>query len=286
MKIVVHGGAGKIPIEDQPDRKAVIDEAAEVGLAEDAPLEAVLAAIEVLEDDPLFNAGYGGNLQLDGEVRLDAAVMKDDLSAGGVINVEQVKHPTAVARKVMEDSPHVLLQCEGATEFADQFGMTTTEDLKSSKASERWEEISAEVHGLPYAEKLAKLAEMIEGHDTVGAVAWDGENMAAGTSTGGLRYQMFGRVGDSPIIGSGVYCNEYAAVSTTGMGEAIIRVNLARELVYHVERGESPQDGAEKSIERLKASTNSQAGVIAIDRQGRVGSAYNTRDMQYSVKET
>ncbi|MFW6048753.1 MAG: isoaspartyl peptidase/L-asparaginase family protein [Candidatus Bipolaricaulota bacterium] len=285
MKITVHGGAGKIPEEDQPERKRVIEEAAAAGLAEESPLDAVIAAVKLLEENPLFNAGYGGSLQMDGQVRLDAAVMKDDLSSGGVINVERVKHPIAAARRVMEDSPHVLLGCRGATEFADQFGLTTSEDLNSPRATERWEEASANVDGLGYAEKLARLEELIAGHDTVGAVAWDGGKMAAGTSTGGLRYQMFGRVGDSPIVGSGLYCNEYGAVSATGTGEAIIKVNLARELVYHVENGKSPQRGAEESIQRLEESTNSQAGVIAIDREGRVGAAYNTRDMQYSVKE-
>jgi len=285
MKIVVHGGAGKIPKEFQPERQKTLDEAAEVGVNEKTAIDAVIESVKILENNPLFNAGYGGSLQLDGEVRLDAAVMKDDLSAGGVINIEKVKHPIVTAKKVINDTPHVLLQCRGATEFAEHYNHTTQEDLRSERALKKWQKIVAETESLEYSEKLNKLAELAEGHDTVGAVAWDGNHLAAATSTGGIKTQMYGRVGDSPIIGSGLYCNKIGAASTTGIGEAIIKVNLARELIYHLERGDKPQSGTDESINRLAKSTGSHAGIIAIDNKGRVGASHNTRDMQYSVLE-
>lgn len=284
MRIVVHGGAGKIPEESKTECQKTLDQAAEVGLKQDEPLDAVVEAVKVLEEHPLFNAGYGGSLQLDGEVRLDAAVMRDDLSAGGVINIEKVKHPIVVAERVMDDTPHVLLQCRGATEFAESYNLTTDEELKSSRSLEKWEDLVEEVDSLQYRDKIARLTELMEGHDTVGAVVQDKDKLAAGTSTGGVSTQMFGRVGDSSIIGSGLYCNQYGAVSTTGLGEAIIKVNLARELIYYLRQGESPQTSAEKSIDRLAELTNSQAGVIAIDNTGNVGSYYNTRDTQTAVR--
>ncbi|MFW6190710.1 MAG: isoaspartyl peptidase/L-asparaginase, partial [Candidatus Bipolaricaulota bacterium] len=108
MIIVVHGGAGKIPPEDKKERKTVLQEAAEAGLKEEAPLDAVEQAIRRLEDFPLFNAGYGGSFQLDGEVRLDAAITRSDLSAGGVINVADLRHPISLAEVVREKTPHVL----------------------------------------------------------------------------------------------------------------------------------------------------------------------------------
>ncbi|MCF7890708.1 isoaspartyl peptidase/L-asparaginase [Candidatus Bipolaricaulota bacterium] len=285
MIIIVHGGAGKIPEEDLEDRKSVLTEAATQGLEKDDPLKAVEKAVRILENDPLFNAGYGGSLQLDGKARLDAAIMRSDLSAGGVINVEGIKNPITLANGVRRKTPHVLLQGEGALELARNLDLEMADETRSPKARKKWEDLMNDLSGLSYLEKLEKLAESKEGHDTVGAVALEGEVLAAGTSTGGVSTQMKGRVGDSPIIGSGLYCNEHGAVSTTGIGEAIIKVNLARELVYRIEGGLNVQEAAETAISRLDRSTGSRAGLIVLDSKGEVGTAYNTRDMQYVVKE-
>ena len=284
MIIAVHGGAGKIPRDDMEERSSVLEEAAVRGCREDHPINAVEQAVKVLEDNPLFNAGFGGSLQLDGRVRLDAAIMMSDLSSGGVINVEGIKNPISLANAVRERTPHELLQGEGASELGVNLGLETGKDMKSDRAREKWEDLVEEISGLDYFEKLKKLEELIEGNDTVGAVALEDGILAAGTSTGGLRTQMKGRVGDSPVIGSGLYCNEYGAVSTTGVGEAIIRVTLARELVYQLENGIEVQEAAESAINRLKESTGSHAGLIALDAEGNAGAAYNTRDMQYVVR--
>ncbi len=285
MLIALHGGAGRIPSEEKEERAATLEEAADRGATRADPLKAVEAAVRILEENHLLNAGYGASLQLDGNPRLDAAIMRSDLSAGGVINVERIKHPISLANTVRKETPHVLLQGEGASELGRNYGLEPAEEMKTPKARERWEEINEKLAGLPYQEKLSRLGKLAEGSDTVGAVALADGVLAAATSTGGIRNQMKGRVGDSPIIGSGLYCNRQGAVSTTGIGEAIIKVNLAREAIYGLENGLQVQTAGERAISRLEDSTGSRAGLIALDNQGEVGAAYNTRDMQYVVKE-
>lgn len=287
MIIVVHGGAGKIPPDDQDRRQEVLEESASIGAKEEKPLEAVESAIRRLEDFPLFNAGYGGSFQLDGEVRLDAAIARSDLSAGGVINVENTRHPITLAEIVRERTHHILLQGEGAQELAEGLDLDLQDDTKSQRARNKWEELTEKLSDLSYPDKLEKLKQISDGNDTVGAVARaDDGTMAAGTSTGGVRTQMKGRVGDSPIIGSGLYCNEIGAVSTTGIGEAIIKVNLARELIYRIESGKGVKKAADEAITKLEESTGSRAGLIALDSEGEVGTAHNTRNMQYAVRRS
>jgi isoaspartyl peptidase/L-asparaginase-like protein (Ntn-hydrolase superfamily) len=285
MIIVVHGGAGKIPAEDKEERRAALDEAAVCGLEEESPIGAVEKAVQLLENDPLFNAGYGGSLQLDGKVRLDAAIMRSDLSAGGVINVEGIKNPISLANAVRQRTPHVLLQGEGAIELGRNLNLDRAEETRSPGAKRKWEKLMEKLADLTFLEQVDRLAELKEGSDTVGAVALDKGVLAAGTSTGGIKTQMVGRVGDSPIIGSGLYCNDHGAVSTTGIGEAIIKVNLARELVHQLEQGRDVRSAAENAISRLEEETESRAGLIALDSSGEVGAAHNTRDMQYAVKK-
>ncbi|MBS3787768.1 isoaspartyl peptidase/L-asparaginase [Candidatus Bipolaricaulota bacterium] len=285
MKIIVHGGAGKIPEEDLEDRRSGLTEAAKRGLEEDNPIKAVEEAVRTLESDSLFNAGFGGSLQLDGKVRCDAAIMRSDLSSGGVINVEGIKSPITLANAVRERTPHVLLQGEGALDLGKNLNLEMADETRSPDASKKWGDLVDDLSGLSYIEKLEELTKLKEGKDTVGAVALEGEVLAAGTSTGGVKAQMKGRVGDSPIIGSGLYCNEHGAVSTTGIGEAIIKVNLARELVHGLERGLKVQMAADRAISRLEKETESRAGLIALDSSGEVGATYNTRDMQYVIKK-
>lgn len=285
MKIIVHGGAGKIPEADKEERKSVLERAAEQGIKEERPLAGVEAAIRILEGFPLFNAGFGGSFQLDGEVRLDAAVAKSDLSTGGVINVEGVQHPITLANSVRKRTPHALLQGEGAVELARNLELDVFGKTKSKRDRENWEEISEKLSGLSYPEELEKLKQLSSGQDTVGAVAASSSGeLAAGTSTGGVRNQMKGRVGDSPILGAGLYCNETGGVSTTGKGEAIIKVNLARELVHQLENGADLDSAANSAIEKLEDLTGSRAGLISLDSSSNSAAAYNTRDMQYVVR--
>lgn len=281
-KIIVHGGAGSVPPEVESARGPILEEAARAGLAALAggPERAVEAAINILEDSELFNAGYGGAIQLDGEVRLDASIMNSHLECGGVVSLPGIKHAISVALLVMQESPHVLLSGEGALRFAEEFGFAR-EDLRSPRALARLRELQAELAGLSYRERLARLRAQLKFQPTgtVGAVALVEDQLAAGTSTGGRYTMLPGRVGDTPLIGAGTYCNEYGGASATGAGEDIIRVNLAREVVRSIEQGAHPQEAAERGIALLARRTGSGGGVIALDRFGNHGAAFNTEQM-------
>ena len=287
-KLIVHGGAGTVPPEVRERREPLLEEAARAGLAalDRGPERAVEAAINVLEDSELFNAGYGGAIQLDGVVRLDASIMNSHLECGGVISLPQVKHAISVALLVMWESPHVLLSGEEALRFAEEFGFAK-EDLRSPRALEQLRRLREELAGLSYREQLARLRQHLRGRctGTVGAIALRDGELAAGTSTGGRWTMLPGRVGDTPIIGAGTYCNEYGGASATGAGEEIIRVALAREAVRWLEQGAHPQEAAERGIAMLADRTGAEAGVIVLDRFGNHGVAYNTEQMGYTVLE-
>jgi len=287
-KLIVHGGAGTVPPEVRREREPILEEAAGAGLAALAagPERAVEAAINVLEDSELFNAGYGGAIQLDGEVRLDASIMNSELECGGVISLPGIKHAISVALLVMRESPHVLLSGAGALRFAEEFGFQQ-EDLRSPRALERLERLREEMAGLDYRQRLQRLRERLKLRcgGTVGAVAVQDGRLAAGTSTGGRYTMLPGRVGDTPLIGAGTYCNEYGGASATGAGEDIIRVGLAREVIRWLEQGAHPQEAAERGIAMLARRTGSAAGVIVLDRFGNHGVAYNTKGMSYTVVE-
>ena len=288
IKIIVHGGAGRIPAEIERQRQPILEEAAQAGLkaAREGPERAVEAAVNVLEDSELFNAGYGGAIQLDGVVRLDASIMNSALECGGVIALEGIKHAISVALLVMRESPHVLLAGEGAFRFAREFGFVQ-EDLRSPRALERLRRLQEELVGLDYRDQLRVLREKLrpECGGTVGAVALVDGRLAAGTSTGGRYTTLPGRVGDTPIIGAGTYCNEHGGASATGAGEDIIRVALAREVVRLIEEGKHPQEAAEQAIKTFAERTGSEAGVIALDKFGNHGVAFNTPQMGYAVAE-
>lgn len=262
--IIVHGGAGRGSTERREARLAGCSEAALAGWkvvqAGGPALDAVEAAVAVLEDDPLFNAGTGSSLNRDGEVEMDAAVMSGTLQAGAVAAVSGIRNPIRVARKVLEDGRHVLLVGPGACDFARQVGISPVppDSLVTPGQRERWE----------------------ESHGTVGCVAVDREGrMAAGTSTGGTMGKLPGRVGDSPLIGCGTYANPAGAASCTGEGEAIIKVLLARTSVDLLDSGAGPTEAASQAVSRLARETGGQAGVILVDRLGAVGYAHNAEEM-------
>jgi isoaspartyl peptidase/L-asparaginase-like protein (Ntn-hydrolase superfamily) len=291
--IIVHGGAGHIPVADRPKRQEILNQAAEAGLAalRDGPLLAVERAINLLEDSDLFNAGRGGAMRLNGEVSLDASVMTSDLRCGAVASMRGICHAISIARLVMEETPYVLLVGRAANELALQYGFQL-EDLRTDRNIRRWLTARETLAPLSYKEQLQLLrrvgrvgegASNGEPHGTVGAVAWaDDERLAAGTSTGGVASPVMheGRVGDTPVIGAGTYCNVCGGASATGVGEAIVRATLTREVVRLIESGAHPQEAAEKAIAQFAQQTGSEAGVIALDRQGHHGIAFNTETMQ------
>ncbi len=280
MNVIVHGGAGGEPDEPTP-RQGVLDEAAQVGGEAETVVDAVEAAVHVLESSPRFNAGVGGAVQSDGVVRTDAGIMTSDREAGAACSMPGVEHAVSAARVVMEETPHVLVSGEHAVDLAADFGVETDVDLWTEKSRERWAEYDTP-DGSP-SEHLDWLREKFGGSDTVGAVAYDGEQFAAATSTGGRWLALAGRVGDVPQIGSGFYAAPAGAASSTGAGEDIAKSTLTRRAVRHLESGYDAQEAADRAIEEFAELTGSVAGVIVLDRDGNTGSAFNTDAMQTAV---
>lgn len=301
MQVIVHGGAGGEPDEPEP-RQDVLDEAAENGVMAETPLDAVEAAIHVLESSPRFNAGVGGAVQSDGDIRTDAGVMTSDLDAGAACSMPGVEHAVSAARVVMEATPHVLVSGRSAVGLAEDFGVEVDRDLWSDRTRERWAD--EEVPDGPPSDHLSWLTERFgrtdpggreseekdntggagdeHDHDTVGAVASDGETFAAATSTGGRWLALAGRVGDVPQIGSGFYATPAGGASATGAGEDIAKVTLTRRAVGHLQTGHDAQRAADLAIEEFAELTGSDAGVIVLDDEG-TGAAFNTDAMQTSI---
>jgi len=298
MRVIVHGGAGGVPDDPEP-RQAVLDEAAATGAESATPLDAVEAAVGVLESDPRFNAGVGGAVQSDGVVRTDAGVMTSDREIGAACSMPGVEHAASVARVVRSETPHVFVSGEHAVDLAAEFGVETGVDLLTDEKRERYE-AEEPPRGGP-REHLDWLAarfgsgddqagetsgkNVAPDHDTVGAVATDGETFAAVTSTAGRSFALAGRVGDVPQVGSGFFCTEAGGASATGAGEDIARVTLSRRAVGHLEDGLGAQAAADRVIAEFEEKTGSGAGVIVLGDDA-AGSAFNTDEMQTSVADT
>ena len=263
--IIVHGGAGEIDAASVAARLAGCRAAAETGYAvlkkNGRALDAVQAAVVELENNPLFNAGTGSTLNRDGKVETDAAMMDGaTLKAGAVAAVSGIRNPVKLARKVMEASNHILLTGEGAYQFAEQHSIETCDPEALVVPAQRthWD----------------------KEHGTVGAVALDAHGqLAAATSTGGVFDKLPGRVGDTPLIGCGTYANEHAAASCTGLGEDIMRVTLARHATYLVEQGLEAATAAHHAIAYFSGKTRGEAGLILVERGGRIGFARNSTNM-------
>jgi L-asparaginase / beta-aspartyl-peptidase len=284
--IIVHGGAWNIPQALQSAHVAGCRAAAEAGWAVLAgggsALAAVEAAIRIMEDDPVFDAGRGSHLNRDGEVELDAGIMDGrTLDAGAVAAVRRIANPIILARHVMTGSQHVLLVGSGAERFAQEIGTSLCDPAYLVVERERtaWEQRCAS-EGLPGAEFWPN------GGDTVGAVAVDGEgNLAAGNSTGGTSFKLPGRVGDTPIIGSGLYAdNQMGAAACTGWGEQIMKTMLAKAAVDHIAWLSDPAAAAKVAIAYFEHRIGGLGGVICAAPDGRVGWAHSTPCMPHAYR--
>ena len=288
--LLVHGGAWAIPAAMREAHEAGVRHALTHGyalLAQGASaLEAVTAAISILEDDETFDAGRGSFLTRDGRVQLDALLMDGEtLRAGGVACVERLRNPIQAARLVLEKSPHVYFVGEGAEAFAAEHGVALIDnrELVVPREEANLREAQARQQaGLP---DTTFAGDRLVSHDTVGAVALDcNGNLAAGTSTGGTLNKAPGRVGDSSLIGCGCYAdNASAAVSLTGWGEPIMKLVLGKWAVDRVAAQTAPQQAAEQAIGYLFQRLNGHGGMILLDRQGRYGIAHNTPGMAWGV---
>ena len=252
-------------------------------------VDAVEAAVAVMEDDETFDAGRGSFLTNDGRVQMDALVMNGgNLRAGGVACVERLKNPIRAARLVLDKSPHVYFVGTGAERFARQHGMALCDnmDLVIPREQQRlFKAQEAELAGLP-DETFSGAAKM-DSHDTVGAVALDANgDLAAATSTGGTLNKAPGRVGDSSLIGCGCYAdNLSAAVSLTGWGEPIMKLVLGKWAVDRVAAGVTPEDAAREAIAYLFNRLGGHGGIILLGPDGRIGLAHNTPRMAWGIAD-
>ncbi|SEW21377.1 isoaspartyl peptidase/L-asparaginase [Natrinema salifodinae] len=317
MQVLVHGGAGSDP-DDPTTRRDRLETAADAGAEESYPVDAVETAVRVLESDPLFNAGVGSAVQSNGEIRSDAGLMTSDRAVGAACSMPGVEHAVSVARLVMTETPHGFVSGDHAVELAEAYGIETEVDLWTDRTREKWADLDVPTgdradelawvrdrfgrtdpggregdaengDDAERADEVDARSEAIDDpgrdHDTVGAVAFDGDRLAAATSTGGRWLALAGRVGDVPQVGAGFYCSPAAAVSATGAGEDIARTTLARRAARHVERGRDAETAATLAIEEFAELTGSTAGVIVLDARGTLGSAYNSAAMQTARSE-
>ena len=278
--IAVHGGSGNISPGNIPEdfRKEYIDvlsRALDTGFlilqSGAGSLDAVEAAIRIMEDSPLFNAGKGAVFTHEGKNELDASIMDGSmLNAGAVASVSDIRNPISAARKVMEQSEHVMLVGAGASRFAREQGLEIV-DSSYFYTERRWRSLQ---------QQLKKKAP--EKYSTVGCVALDKNgNLAAGTSTGGMSNKMFGRVGDTPIIGAGNYANnKTCAVSATGHGEFFIRYTVTHDISALMEYKNLPlAEAARKVIHEKLEPAGGKGGIIAVDNKGNVVMDFNTSGM-------
>jgi L-asparaginase / beta-aspartyl-peptidase len=300
--LVVHGGAWAMPDDMVEAHLHGVRNALAAGwrvlASGGSALDAVEEAVVVMEDDETFDAGRGSFLNRDGKVQLDALIMEGaTLRAGGVGCVERLRNPVRAARKILSESPHVYFVAEGAERFAAEHGITLcrNEDLIIPREVERLREYQAaekiSTSGAKNAREMGRppgseLFAPTISHDTVGAVALDGAgNIAAATSTGGTLNKAPGRLGDSSLIGCGCYAdNQSAAASTTGWGEPIMKLVLAKWAADRVLAGNFPDWAAKESMNYLKQRVNGHGGIILLDNKGRFGIAHNTPRMAWAFK--
>jgi len=284
IALIVHGGAGDISGDAIVSHREGARKAAQVGwkILRDggSAIDAVEASIIVMEDDPAFDAGYGSYLNRAGQVETDASFMNGQtLDVGAVAGVQHIKNPIRLARRVME-SEHTFLIGRGAEMFAEEIGMSLIDnkELYTPEQIVTWKESSQN----PPTPKSPHYAPAHGG--TVGCVAVDRNgNIAAGTSTGGMQFKRVGRVGDSPLIGCGTYAdNLLGGASATGWGEMITRVVLTKHAVDLLANNRHPNDVAQQAIEMMARRVGGTGGIIMIDRDGRIGLAFNTPRMAWA----
>jgi beta-aspartyl-peptidase (threonine type) len=300
IALIVHGGAWAIPDDQVEPHQAGCRAALSAGWkllrGGGSALDACEAAVRVMEDDPIFDAGIGSVLTSAGTVELDAALMDGrTLRYGAVANLQHIRNPISLARKVLA-GPATMLVAEGAEQFALASGIALIENSTLIVDRERalWEEWKAgraAATSDQYSDPLladaeaTSVAAAIGGHDTVGAIALDHTgNLVAANSTGGTPFKLPGRVGDTPMVGCGLYADaQVGAVVCTGWGESIVRVAMARRAVELLERGYAPQSAAESVIRTLARQVpGGSGGCVIITPSAQVGMAWNTRRMAYA----
>lgn len=295
--VIVHGGAGDIPDSRNQGKHTGAIRAVRIGynklLETNSVLDAVEAAVKDLENDENFNAGYGAILNWDGNVELEASIMEGkNLNAGCVSLLKDIRHPISVARRVMDSTVHTFLGGDGAMKFAREQNFEILEppgQLVTQHAINALENFKKDVEsGSVLAGRTEIGDQKTYGEPgTVGAVAIDAEgNIAVATSTGGITGKLAGRIGDTPLLGSGTYAdNRYGGVSTTGHGETIMRYSVAHDILMRINHcGISAQSATEKSLQDMTDKLQNTAGAITIDAKGDVGIYFTSLKMSWAYK--
>ncbi len=291
-RIVVHGGAGFWRRDIKLGREGV-QKAASAGskvlATGGCALDAVETAVSVMEDDPIFNAGKGSALTYVGTVEMDAAIMDGrDLSAGAVALIRNTKNPVHLARIVMENTDHVLLAGKTAEKLGRAYCLPTANPITAKRrkafAEMKRNPIKGRLEWLKRSPRLIREHPEILGHDTVGAVAVDrGGNFASAASTGGMAMKLPGRIGDTPLIGAGLYSDNQAGTATaTGWGEIAVKLALSRTTCLMMGEGLSATRAAEACVRMASTRLHGHAGVIAIDRTGKMAAVHNTAYMPWA----
>lgn len=291
IALIAHGGAGTWKPgsdgEAVAGMKAAVEKGRAILVAGGSALDAVCATVVALEDNPIFNAGTGAVLNFDGFCELDACVMESRAArAGAVCALRRVKNPILVARKVMEETDHVMLAGEGALRFARVMGFGDHDPVTPQRESD-WREKKAHLSEVLGKHSL-KMRRFLKDHPeyaggTVGAAAVDGAGvLAAATSTGGVTLKLVGRVGDSPIPGAGNYASPCAAASATGTGEYVMRSLATRAISEAVQRGAPLAKAVDEVLDRLGRDYDADVGFVAVDASGNSVARHRTRDMPHA----
>ena len=289
--LIAHGGAGKWRPGSDDDAVVGLKTAVEAGravlLRGGSALDAVCATVVALEDNPIYNAGTGAVLNFDGFCELDAGVMESrEARVGAVAALQRVKNPVLVARKVMEETDHVMLAGEGAQRFARVMGFPDHDPVTPDRHRD-WQDKRSHVDEI-LGQRALKMRRFLKEHPeyaggTVGAVAVDAAGvLAAATSTGGVTLKLVGRVGDSPLAGAGNYACGHVAASATGTGEFVMRSLAARAIADAMERGATLSFAVDQVLAKLGRDFDADVGIIAVDSAGTPFAAHRTRDMPHA----
>lgn len=291
IALIAHGGAGNWRPGSEQDAVAGLKAAVEKGRgvlrAGGSALDAVCATVVILEDNPIFNAGTGAVLNFDGFCELDASVMVSrGARIGAVAALQRVRNPILVARKVMEETDHVMLAGEGAQRFARVMGFPDHDPVTPARKAD-WQDKKKRVDEVLGKHSL-KMRRFLKDHPeyaggTVGAVAVDKDGiLAAATSTGGVTMKLVGRVGDSPIAGAGNYASNHIAASATGTGEFVMRALAARAISEAVQHGAPVARAVAEVLDGLRRDYEADVGIIAVDSAGTAVAQHLTRDMPHA----
>lgn len=292
IALIAHGGAGNWRPGSESDALEGMRAAAQAGervlRGGGSALDAVCATVVALEDNPIFNAGTGAVLNFDGFCELDACVMESrGARVGAVAALQRVRNPILVARKVMDETDHVMLAGEGAQRFARVMGFPDHDPVTEARRKD-WQDKKAHLNEVLASDRTMKMRRFLKDHPeyaggTVGAAAVDSNGvLAAATSTGGVTMKLVGRVGDSPIPGAGNYASPHIAASATGTGEFVVRSLATRAISEAVEHGAPFPEAMKQVLDQLGRDYDADIGIIGVDRSGLPVAVHRTRQMPHA----